>query len=322
LRAKNFLRVPKKNLFMVALTAAIAVVFVVGLALRARHLAAMERLAAQRRRLGPDGIAIGGAGFALPRSGARAVLLIHGAGDTPQTLRYLGEALFARGFHVEAPLLPGHARTLRAFRDTSADDWINAVRAAHSKLKTTHGPVFVVGLSMGGALAVRLAAENRDVPAVCLLAPYLALRPSFERAARTSLIWGPLVPVFRSSEGPSILDPAEQAKSLAYGVFTAAALRALRQTVAQAREALPAVASPTLFVQSRGDNRTAPRDAEFAFGRIGAREKRLEWIEGAAHVITVDYGHERVTHFVLDWLEAHQPSSFAINGDQNNSRRV
>ena len=290
---------------MVALTAAIAGVFVVGFLLRERHLAAMERVVAQRRRLGPDGIVIGGAGFSLARPQCPAVLLIHGAGDTPQTLRSLGDALYAHGFHVEAPLLPGHGRTLRAFRETSANDWMNAVRGSYSELKRAHASVSVVGLSMGGALAVRLAAENPDIPALCLLAPYLALRESFARAARTSLVWGALVPVVRSSEGASILDPDEQEKNLAYGVFTAAALRALRETVARAREALSRVASPTLVVQSRGDNRTSPRDAELAFEKIGAAEKRLQWISGAAHIITVDYGRERVIEFVLDWLDRH-----------------
>lgn len=290
---------------MVALTAVIAGVLVVGLALRERHLAAMERVAAQRRRLGPDGIVVGGGAFSLPRPGRPAVLLIHGAGDTPQTLRYLGDALHAHGFHVEAPLLPGHGRTLRAFRETSADDWMNAVRASYTELERAHPWVSVVGLSMGGALAVRLAAENPEIPALCLLAPYLTLRDSFARAARTSRIWGALVPVVRSSEGPSIFDPGEQAKNLAYGVFTATALRALRETVARAREALSRVASPTLFVQSRADNRTSPRDAELAFEMIGAADKRLEWIGGAAHIITVDYGRERVIADVLDWLERH-----------------
>jgi carboxylesterase len=164
---------------------------------------------------------------------------------------------------------------------------------------------------MGGALAVRLAAAHPEIPALCLLAPYLTLRASFDRAARTSVVWGALVPVFRSSEGTSILDPDEQAKNLAYGVFTAAALRALRQTVVAARKALPLVTSPTLYVQSRADNRSSQRDAQLAFDTLGASEKRLEWTTGAAHIITVDYGHEAVAELVIDWLDKHPASSTA-----------
>jgi len=44
----------------------------------------------------------------LDRSGSRGVLLLHGFGDSPQTLWLLANDLHATGFGVRAPLLPGH----------------------------------------------------------------------------------------------------------------------------------------------------------------------------------------------------------------------
>ena len=117
------------------------------------------------------------------------------------------------------------------------------------------------------------------------------------------------MPVVESSEGFSVLDPVERSKSLAYGVFSAAALRALRETVRRANAALPRVTAPTLIVQSRQDNRISVEDVERAFAKLGAREKALEWVTGAAHIITVDYGRERVFRLVLDWLLAHNPAT-------------
>jgi esterase/lipase len=38
---------------------------------------------------------------------------------------------------------------------------------------------------------------------------------------------------------------------------------------------------------------------------LGAREKRLVWTEGAGHIITVDYGRERVFTEVEKWLRTH-----------------
>lgn len=291
---------------MVLLAASIAVVLLAGFAFRTWHLRSIERLTIDHRPLGPDGIVVGAEGFTLARAGAPAVLLIHGAGDTPQTLRYLGDALFARGFHVEAPLLPGHGRSLNAFKRTRAVDWINAARSSYRGLQEGHDWVAIAGLSMGGAIAVRLAAESSQLPALCLLAPYFALRPGANRAARLSRLWGPIMPVFESSEGFSVLDPTERARSLAYGLFTAAALRGLRKTVLRANEALPRVTAPTLMVQSREDNRISPADAERAFAAIGAGDKRLEWVTGAAHIITVDYGREHVFELVASWLTRHQ----------------
>src|SRR3954471_13856831 len=281
------------------------VIMVVLAALRERRIGALTALSMTRRRLGPDGIVIGGAGVTLARENAPAVLLIHGAGDTPQTLRYLGEYLYDRGFHVEAPLLPGHGRSLRDFMRVRADDLTNAARNAYRDLRERHEWTAIIGLSMGGALAVQVAAEVPDIPVLGLAAPYLEMPRRIARAARIAWLWGPLVPIVESTDGVSVFDADERGKSLAYGVFTASALHALYETVRRASLKSPSVKAPTLVVQSREDNRISVAAAERAFARIGATEKRLEWVSGASHVITVDFGRERVFELLASWLEKH-----------------
>jgi carboxylesterase len=287
----------------VALLAAL----IAGAIWRARHLKTLEAITYERRRLGADGIVIGGEPFTRDRAGAPAVLLLHGAGDTPQSLKYLADALYAHGFHVEVPLLPGHGRTARDFNRITADDLTNAVRAHYDALRAAHDWVGVIGLSMGGALAVQLAAEHADMPALGLLAPYLAMPRKIQRAAAASRLWGPLFPLVRSTEGKSVLDANEQAHNLAYGVFTPGALRALRDTMCRAVAQLPRVSVPTLMIQSREDNRITVVDGERAFQLIGSREKRLEWITGAAHIITVDYGRDAVFAQLAAFMESHVP---------------
>jgi carboxylesterase len=282
----------------VALAAVVALVLTVRLS-RRRAWSAVST----PHLLGPDGVIVGGRGYELARPGGPAVLVLHGAGDTPQTVRYLADELYARGFHVAAPLLPGHGRTLREFSQVTADALSVAAIEAYHALREGHAWVGLIGVSMGGALAVQVAAETPDVPALGLVAPYLAMRPRAARLARTSRMWGAWVPAFRSAEGFSILDPDERQKNLAYGAFTAGALRALYVTVQRAVAGLPRVTAPTLVVQSRGDNRISVEDAERAFERLGAREKRLEWITGAAHIITVDFGRERVIDLLASWME-------------------
>jgi carboxylesterase len=286
---------------------ALLAAIVAGAIWRARHLQALEALTYERRRLGPDGIVIGGESFVLEHAAAPAILLLHGAGDTPQSLRYLAAALHARGFHVAAPLLPGHGRTVRDFSRITADALSAAARAQYDALRATHDWVGVIGLSMGGALAVQLAADHPEIPAIGLLAPYLTMPTKILRAARVSHLWGPVMPIVRSTEGKSILDPNEQAQNLAYGMFTPGALRALRDTMQRAYEQLPRVTVPTLMIQSREDNRIREADGERVFRLIGSSEKRLEWITGAAHIITVDYGRDAVFAQLAAFMESHAP---------------
>jgi carboxylesterase len=273
---------------------------------RRTHLRAMAEAAHGHRRFGADGVVIGGEGFVFARPSAPAVLLLHGGGDTPQTLRYLGESLYANGFHVSAPLLPGHGRNIRDFMRVTADELSLAARSSYAELKATHEWVGVIGLSMGGALAVQLAANDPTVSALGLAAPYLAMPPRIARAARLAWLWGTMIPVVRSSDGVSLLDPDEREKNLAYGVFSAAGLRALRITVQRAAAAAPLVAAPVLVVQSTRDNRISVAAAERAFARLGSREKRLAWVSHGAHVITADYGRDEVITLLTDWMRTHR----------------
>jgi carboxylesterase len=270
---------------------------------RDRYLREVRRVAA-RRPLSRDGVVIGGAGFQLDRPDAPALLLLHGAGDTPQTLRYLADALFERGYHVAAPLLPGHGRSVADFERVTADELSEAARSHYRIIKDAHPWVAVIGLSMGGALAAQIAAEDPSLPALGLLAPYLAMPRGVRRAAHLSRVWGAILPQVLSADGVSIQDPSEQARSLAYGVFTPAALRALYTTMRRGSQALPRIVAPTIMIQSREDNRIAVDDAEAAFARIGSANKRLEWVTGAGHVITVDYGRDRIFSLLADFMDA------------------
>ena len=296
-------------LFLLAFALAAALAAGLAVVLKAHHTAIRVGRAFGRRAVGSDGIVPGAQPIELSHGAdSPALLLLHGGGDTPQTLGYLATYLHARGYSIRAPLLPGHGRRIEHFTRVSAAEWLGAARANYQDLRDRHAWVGVIGLSMGGALAVQLAADHPELPALTLLAPYLSMPREVALAAWLAPLWGFAVPYVRSLDPTarrSIKDPEEDRRNLAYGVFTPAALRALRTTVVRAFSLLPRVTAPTLMVQSREDNRISPSNAQRAFDRLGAREKELVWIEGAAHVITVDYGREHVFETVGRWLESH-----------------
>ncbi len=286
----------------VAIATAIVAAVVVGRSIIGWRV---ERWVGARHPVGPDGVIVGAGTIdlpALPGAPRGAVLAIHGFGDTPQTLAYVAQALARAGWAVRAPLLPGHGRSLSAFARSSATDWIGAVRHEYASLRAQHHHVVVLGLSMGGALATILAAETPDLPALVLIAPYLAMPGTIRLAGRIA----PLLTVFtrymRGRGGRSIRDPAEAARNLAYGVTTPRLLRELRAVVDAATLAAPAVRAPTLVVQSHHDNRIASAAATAAFATLGAADKQIVWVDDGAHIITVDTGRDLVIEKVADWL--------------------
>jgi carboxylesterase len=250
---------------------------------------------------GPEGVVAGAEGFTLHGSTGRGLLLLHGSGDTPQTLRFLAGRLHAAGYTVHVPLLPGHGRAPSAFLAVHAADYRAAADAALDLLRREASWIGVVGLSMGGALAVPLAAGAGDVRALVLLAPYLEPPPLVRWIARLGPVWGPLVPFLDGRGEGSVHDTASGLASRAYGVFSANAMRALVETAATGQRALAAVTVPTLIIHSREDIRIPTAIAERASATLRAPAER-HWVTGCGHVITVDYCKQVVADLVLDFL--------------------
>ena len=287
-----------------------------GVAIVARQVAAArrERECARQLPVGSDGIIVGAAPFELAPSGgaperaSEAVLLLHGFGDTPSALRYLGEHLAAQGWTVRAPLLPGHGRALRAFARASARQWLDAAREELAALRQRFPHVHLVGLSMGGALAASLAAEEAwrtSVRSLTMLAPYLDMPRPLRRLAVSHRLLSLALPYAAGRGERSIHDPDEAARSLAYGIVTPRLLHELLTVATAAWQQLPRVIAPALYVQSLEDNRLTKQGAESAFERLGSADKRLDWLEGCGHIITVDYRRERVFTETARWIADH-----------------
>src|SRR6266550_612013 len=247
----------------------------------------------------------------LQEGGSHGVLLLHGFGDTPQTLTLLARRLAKSGYGVFVPLLPGHGRTMQAFRRSRSEEWIEAARESLYLMRARYATVSIVGLSMGGALGAIFAFGTSPIASLVLIAPYLGMPMPLRIAARTHWIWGGLAGEINARDPRSVHDPIEREKNLAYGAVTGRTLYELSKVVRKARKALPTVTAPTLIILSKEDPRVATAIADFAMKELGARDKKLVLTEGAGHIITVDYGRERVFSEVEKWVRMHNGSTTA-----------
>jgi carboxylesterase len=253
------------------------------------------------------GVVKGAETIDLQEGNFHGILLLHGFGDTPQTLGLLASSLHASGFDVRAPLLPGHGTSVADFTGSRRSEWLACARRELAQMKAGHHAVSVAGLSMGGALAAILASESRDLSALVLMSAYLDMPVVHKLASASYWLWGPAAGARKSSSPRSILDPGERAKNLGYGVYSGRLLYELWRLAVDARRSLGNISAPTLLLQSREDPRIAPSIAERALAAIGSPEKKLVWVEGGGHIITVDYGREIVFDEVRRWIAAHQP---------------
>ena len=98
------------------------------------------------------------------------VLVQHGFTGNPVSMRPWAEDLAARGYAVEMPLLPGHGTRWQDLNKVTWADWVATVEGAYDKLAAENDAVVAVGLSMGGALCLRLAADHGDgLAGICVV---------------------------------------------------------------------------------------------------------------------------------------------------------
>src|SRR5690348_11120016 len=91
------------------------------------------------------------------QGGPTGVLLCHGFTGSPQALRPWAEFLAEAGLTVSLPRLPGHGTTWQDMARTRWEDWYAEIDRAFDELHAATDEIFVMGLSMGGCLALRLA---------------------------------------------------------------------------------------------------------------------------------------------------------------------
>ena len=91
-----------------------------------------------------------------------AVLMIHGFPSTPSVYDYSANCFFEEGFDSYAFLLPGFGTSCEDFKKTYFTQWFNFLCRKYEMLKSNYDNVAIVGISMGGALTLKLGEKYSE----------------------------------------------------------------------------------------------------------------------------------------------------------------
>jgi carboxylesterase len=224
-------------------------------------------------------------------------LLLHGFAGSPAEIRPLAEYLAARGITVRAPLLPGHGTDPDDLRHTRWPQWVRAAEAELADLAVRYGQVHVAGFSMGGLVALHVAA-HRPVASVSTMAC-----PS--RLADWRQVLVPLARHLMPYYPARISRPELAAQMDSYDRFPMDAVHSLLHLAAQVRKDLPRVTVPLLVLQGDRDRWIDPDSAAYIMQNSGSQEKQQVTLPGRGHLITLEHGREEVFQQVSSWINKH-----------------
>jgi carboxylesterase len=239
--------------------------------------------------------------FYFQGGNSKAVLLIHGWSSVPYEVRRLGVYLNENGYTVSGPLLSGHGTVPKDLENVKWEDWLADVEKAYRELRANHENVYFAGTSIGGNLAVMLAAKHPEIAGVILMAtPYKI------RLEKTSLLFSKLLKKMcrynKKFYPPTFGVSTTLTRIISYQTYpVASALEAFR-LVKDSREYFPLINQPSYLLQSSSDHIAASGNLEMIYDKIKSTIKKKRYIKRAYHTFISDIKNENVFEDILNFL--------------------
>jgi alpha-beta hydrolase superfamily lysophospholipase len=253
----------------------------------------------------------------LPDTAPRSVIAIaHGASEHSGRYAHVAARLVADGHAVYAIEHRGHARSEGP--PALIDRLANAVADLHCLVLHAAGahagiPVFLLGHSMGGTVAVAYALAHQDrLDGLILSGPLAALEaapPHMRLAGRVLSAIAPRLPLISIDASLISRDPAAVQAYLEdplvyHGKLPARTVAELARAIDSFPEAVPTITIPTLIMYGTADGLCPPAGSLMLAERIGATDKTLLAYDGLYHEIFNEPEQHRVLDDLCAWLAA------------------
>jgi carboxylesterase len=222
-------------------------------------------------------------------SGPTGVLLCHGFTGSPKSMIGWARHLEAAGFRVLLPRLSGHGTSWQELNKTAWTDWYCSVDDAFATLRAHCEQVFLGGMSMGAALALRLAEQHGpEVSALVLVNPVINITDPRMRVL-------PVLRLALPSLSGIVNDIAKPGQDeCGYHRLPLQALHSQTFLWADVRRNLDRVDQPLLVYRSVHDHVCDPSSVPLIKAGVRSNDQTYIELQRSYHVATLDYDAEDI----------------------------
>ena len=242
------------------------------------------------------------------------VVIAHGAGEHSGRYTHVAQCLVDQGYGVYAIEHRGHGRSQgpRALIDrldnavADLDKLIVLAADAHPG-----APLFLLGHSMGGTIALSYALAHQErLAGLVLSGPLAALDPvpaPMRITARTLSALAPRAPLIAIdsslvSRDPAVVGDYRADPLVHHGKLPARTVVELADAIEAFPEEVGAITVPTLIMYGTDDGLCPPQGSVMLSERIGSADTTLKPYPGLYHEILNEPEREQVLDDLCSWL--------------------
>lgn len=227
-------------------------------------------------------------------------LLIHGFTGTPWVMRGLGEYLAEAGISVLGIRLPGHGTTPEDLAKTDLPMWIDAAEEGWKKLASSCQQAFVCGFSLGGLLALHLAAHQAVDGVIALSTPIFRkdrLLPII-RLAKYFI-------KFHTRKMPELHDRSllDLLNRFSYSRIPLVSIERVWKLLPILRSELPKVTAPLVLMYGCEDKQVPLSNAQMIYQKVASQDKEVVELPHSHHHVTIDADREVVKAKTLQFIK-------------------
>jgi carboxylesterase len=222
------------------------------------------------------------------------VVCLHGFTGMTYEADPVAAACSQMGLDAVTVLLPGHGYAakpdqVRQFSRITGEGLLESARCVIAEARQRYGRVAIFGQSMGGAIALQMAAEHR-VDACAVAAPALRLTTNAEI----------LIPLLSWASFTLNSNLQQDFYLPCYDFYHSKALRALWQVCRRARSSLTDITCPVYAAHSHNDTTIPPVVMDWL--QRDVPNLTYQWFDNSNHVLTRDVDGDEVCHQVALFL--------------------
>lgn len=230
------------------------------------------------------------------KGGPKAVLLLHSFTSTTVDMKKLGGYLNRENYTCYAPLYKGHGYSAEHLMTTAPKDWWESAEEGYNfLLNEGYQDIAVIGVSLGGLLALKIGQEKPVTGIVTMSVPYKTEISSLKKRV---LNYAKYVKQLQGKEQLQISEELDELEGISTNNLVE-----FKEGIDLIMENLAQLNQPISILYGWRDDPLYKDSANYIYSKVSSTHKNIKGYADSKHLMTLGPDKDKIHSDILTFLE-------------------